>query len=588
MNRGAKERVLIACFGLALCFTGFSYRLIILQVARHDHYTELAAQKHVNKQPLYPQRGTVQDAHGEILADNEPLRTLVADGTLITNPAKVAAAIADLLEMDPADLQEKITTPRRYLIVKNELSESTATEIAKRLEQQKLKGIYFEPDSRRVYPNGPMLCHVVGFTNHEHSGVQGIESTMDLYLRGHEGFRYIERDRTGKELVPYRGQERPARDGYNVRLSVDMGLQNIVETELDAAFKQYRPEVAIAIMMEPKTGRILAMANRPCFDPNHPADGKPEQMKNCAIINMVEPGSTFKIVTAAGALNDKLVTLDTMIGCENGHFSYAGKILHDHGHGDHPDLCVADVLVKSSNIGAAKIAMKLGDQRFYEYIRSFGFGERTGLNLPGEISGIIHPPYKWSKISITRIPMGQGVGVTPIQMAAAMGAIANGGKLMMPQIVDAVVDNSGNPIVTYPPIMVRQVVAQETTDKVKSALKDVVSKRGTANLAAVPGFSVAGKTGTAEKPDPHGGYYSSRYVTSFIGFMPVEDPQFVCLVMLDDPHASPENLYGGTIAAPVFSRIGEKAARYLNLQPNPDLLNPSDQDPAIKLTKSDH
>ena len=589
MNRTAKVRAIIACFGLACCFTGFSARLVYLQVNQFEMYTRLAAQKHVKKQPIYARRGAIQDVNGETLADNEPLKTVIADESLITDPAKVAAAIADLVRMKPAELQKKITTPpgekpRKYEIIAKEVAEADASEIVKRLEKQKLKGIYFEQDSRRVYPNGEMLCHVLGFMNGDHSGIQGIEMTMNRYLHGEDGFRYTERDRTGKEIVPYRGQEHPERNGYNVRLTVNMGLQNIVETELDAVFKQYRPEMATAIMMDPKTGRILAMANRPSFNPNVLSEGETVGMKNCAIINMVEPGSTFKIVTAAAALNDKLVTLDSIISCENGRFSYAGKVLKDHGHGDHPDLSVADVLVKSSNIGAAKLGMKLGEQRFYEYIRSFGFGERTGISLPGEIAGIVHPPHKWSKISITRLPMGQGVGVTPLQMVSAMCAIANGGKLMLPQIVDSVVDDEGKPMVTYPPVMVREVVTPETTEKVKSALKDVVSKRGTAFAAAVPGFSVAGKTGTAQKPDAHGGYYESRYVTSFIGFMPVEDPQFVCLVMVDDAKASETQNYGGTIAAPVFARIGEQAARYLNLQPDMELNQPS---PSIKLTKSD-
>ena len=588
MRYTPRVRVVISCVVLTTCFTGFSARLVQLQVTWHERYARLAAQKHINKQAIFARRGTIQDIHGEILADNEPLKTVIADGSLIASPQKVAAELADLLEIPAAKLQETLTTPRKYVVLKSEVPEATASEIVKRMEQKKLKGIYFEQDFRRFYPNGTMLCHVLGCMNREHSGIEGVELSMEQYLKGQPGFRYIERDRTGKELVPYRGQERPARDGCNVRLTVDMALQSILETELDTVYKQYRPEVAMAIMMEPKTGRILAMVNRPCYDPNRAGDIDAALRRNCAIMNMVEPGSTFKIVTAAAALNEKVVTLDTMIQCEGGHFNYAGKVLHDHGHGDHPDLCVADVLVKSSNIGAAKLAMRLGDHRFYEYIRSFGFGERTGVNLPWEISGRISPPHRWSKISITRIPMGQGVGVTPLQMAVAMCALANGGKLMMPQIVDAVCDNDGNSLVTFPPRMVRQVVAPETTAKVNSALKDVVSKRGTAQFAAVPGFTVGGKTGTAEKPDPQGGYYHNRYVTSFIGFMPVEDPRFVCVVMLDDPKATAENLYGGTLAAPVFARIGERAARYLNLQPDPALLAPAGQKTPTRLTKAGH
>jgi cell division protein FtsI (penicillin-binding protein 3)/stage V sporulation protein D (sporulation-specific penicillin-binding protein) len=582
MSRGAKVRALFACFGLAGCFTCFSARLVYLQVNQHDEYTALAAQKHVTKQPIYARRGSIQDVHGEMLADNEPLKNVIADGSLITDPAKAAAAIADLLQMDQQELTEKLTTKRRYLVVKKEVKEQVADEIAERLKAQSIRGIYFEQDFERVYPNGNLLCHVLGFINHDHKGTDGVESTMDQYLAGHDGFRYIERDRTGRELVPYRGQERPARDGYNVRLTIDMYLQSVVEEELAACYKKYKPEMATAILLDPKTGRIWAMANRPNFDPNDPGASKPEQMKNVAVINMVEPGSTFKIVTASAALNDHLVDLDTMIFCENGRFNFAGRILKDHGHG-FADLSVTNILVHSSNIGAAKLAMKLGDQRFYEYIRSFGFGERTGINLPGEISGKVHPPYQWSKISISRIPMGQGVGVTPLQMVCAVGAVCNGGKLMMPQIIDSVVDGDGSPIVNYSPVCVRQVVDPETTDKVRSALTDVVSNIGTAKLAAVPGYTVGGKTGTAQKVKPTGGYYETKYVCSFIGFLPVKDPQFVCLVMVDDPKTNPEEMYGGTIAAPVFSKIAEKTAHYLNIPPDA-LPSPS---PSVKLTQAD-
>jgi cell division protein FtsI (penicillin-binding protein 3)/stage V sporulation protein D (sporulation-specific penicillin-binding protein) len=437
------------------------------------------------------------------------------------------------------------------------------------------------------------LCHVLGFIGEkrtrfagveesERVGVEGVERTMDKWLRGYDGFRYIERDRTGKEIVPYRGQERPSRDGYNVRLTIDMQLQHIVETELEGLYKQYRPEFATAIMMDPKTGRILAMANRPCFDPNDLTKGetdkiKPEAMKNAAVINVVEPGSVFKIVPVSASLNEKLVDLDTMINCEGGRFFYGGKILKDHGHCDHPDLNVFDVVVKSSNIGCAKLGMKLGEQRFYEYVRAFGFGERTGINLPGEVPGIVHSPKSagWNVLTITRMPMGQGVCVTPIQMIAAMSAIANGGHLMMPQIVDAVVDESGKSIVDFTPVQMREVVSSEAAAKLRSALKDVVSKRGTAFGAAIPGYSTGGKTGTANIAKPNGGgYYENRYVTSFVGFFPVDDPQVVCLVMAYDPKAAENLTYGGLVAGPSFSRIGEQTAHYLNISPDLEQASP--------------
>ncbi|MCX6966172.1 MAG: penicillin-binding protein 2 [Verrucomicrobia bacterium] len=619
MKWSAKVRAIIACFGLVCCFTGFSARLAYLQVDQHEKFERLAAEKHVKKQPIFAGRGEIRDVNGELLATNEPLSTVVADGSVIAagkaEPEEIAALLADLLKIPKSELTSKIDTQRKYVVLKRSVPEAETAAITKRFEEfqartkKPVRGIFFEPDTRRVYPNNEVLCHVLGFMGQkqpegadepERMGVEGIERSMDKWLRGYDGFRYIERDRTGKEIVPYRGQERSARDGYDVRLTIDMRLQHIVETELEELYKKYRPEFTTAIMMDPRTGRILAMANRPCFDPNDLSRGKnkegksveipPQKMKNCAVINIVEPGSVFKIVPVSAALNDKLVTLDTMIGCEGGHWNYGGKILKDHGGGDHPDLSVFDVIVHSSNIGSAKLAMRLGEQRFYEYVRNFGFGERTGINLPGEVAGIVHSPKSsgWNKLTIARMPMGQGVCVTPIQMVTAMSVIANGGKLMMPQIVDSVVDKDGASIVHFDPVPLRQVVGPRATAELRSALKEVVSKKGTAFAATIPGYTAGGKTGTAQIAKPGGGgYYDNRFVTSFVGFFPANDPQIVCLVMVDDAKAAENLNYGGLIAGPAFSRIGEQAAHYLNLPPDA----PTDPQPApqaiAKLTKSD-
>ncbi|MGB8355774.1 MAG: penicillin-binding protein 2 [Chthoniobacteraceae bacterium] len=569
MMAKAKVRMLLACFGLSVFFTIFSYRLIYLQVLKHDEYTALAAEKHVKRTVTYSVRGEIRDVHSEVVAANQPIKSVVADGTLITNPGALADLLAAPLEMDRAKLLEMLSSGKPYVVIKKGLAESVANDLADKMNGKALRGVYFEQDSSRIYPNGSMLCHVLGFVDHTHHGVRGIEKSMDDYLSGHDGFRYTERDRTGKEIEFYRGQERPARAGCNVRLTVDMGLQNIVETELGAAVKQFRPASAIVILMKPQTGEILALANWPNYDLNSVGDYKEDDMKDRAIEDMVEPGSIFKIVTASAALNERAVKMDTMIFCENGHFNFAGKVLKDH-HG-YGDLSVMDILMKSSNIGAAKLAMLMGEQKFYEYIRRFGFGERTGIALPGEINGLVHPPHLWSKISISRIPMGQGVGVTPLQTVAAMSAVANGGHLMMPQIVREITDEHNSVVASYPPVEIRQVMSAEVSKEMRDALKRVVSKEGTAVLAAVAGFTVAGKTGTAQIPIPGGaGYYDNKYVASFEGFMPADNPAFVALVMINDPKTGPEQYYGGLVAAPVFSRIAEKAARYLNLEPHPE------------------
>ncbi|MFL6530130.1 MAG: peptidoglycan D,D-transpeptidase FtsI family protein, partial [Chthoniobacterales bacterium] len=451
-----------------------------------------------------------------------------------------------------------------------EVAMQTTQAIREKLKAQKLRGVYFERDSVRVYPNKSMLCHVVGFTDFNHKGIQGVESTMEDYLHGQDGYRFIEHARDGRELVAYRGQERDPRDGYNVNLTIDMSLQNIVENEIDAAVAEYRPQKATIILMRPETGEILAMANRPNYDLNERSDAKPEEMKNRAIIDMMEPGSTFKIVTAAAALNEKKVKPDTYIFCENGVWNYGGRPLHDHkGYGD---LSVQDILIHSSNIGAAKLALSVGDQKFYEYIRRFGFGERTGIELPGEIPGVIRPPTSWSKISITRIPMGHEVGVTPLQMCTAMATIANGGKLVTPRIVKSITKANGETVTTFSPTVLRQVISPETAQQIGNALRGVVSDRGTAAGAAVPGYTLAGKTGTAQKVDPNGGYEHGKYVVSFSGYMPAEHPAFVGLVTLDDAHTkNPDLNYGGTVSAPIFAHIAEKAARYLDLEPHEEI-----------------
>jgi len=568
MNWNAQARAVTVCFGLVGLFSVYSVRLIDLQIIEHEKFTALAAEKHSHKQIIYARRGIIRDAHDEALAENVPVKTVVADASHIRDPVALAAAIANQLEMDPRDVADKLNRTgkgSKYIVLKSEVPEQKAEKIKESLRAANLRGIYFDQDFVRIYPNGQMLSQVIGFVDHEHKGTMGIERTMQDFLQGVDGFRYIETDRTGKELVPYRGQENAAKDGSNVKLTVDLGLQNILETELDAACAQFKPKNATAIMMRPQTGEILAMASRPTFDPNKPGDAVPEQEKNRSVVDMVEPGSTFKIVTTSAVLEEKLVTPDTTVYCENGHFQYAGRLLRD----AHPMgvLTVHQVLMKSSNIGVAKLALQLGEARLYEYIRRYGFGQKTGIALSGEISGLVNPPHRWSKLDITRIPMGQSVAVTPLQMVTAMSSIANGGKLMKPMIVSEITDETGRKVATFTPEMVRQVISAGTARKITSALKDVVSKQGTALKAAVPGFRVAGKTGTAQKVDPRGGYLSGRYVTSFVGFMPADDPRFTLLVLLDDPSAKQGEAFGGTVAGPIFSRMAERMARYLDLQP---------------------
>jgi cell division protein FtsI (penicillin-binding protein 3)/stage V sporulation protein D (sporulation-specific penicillin-binding protein) len=538
-------------------------------MVKHDEYAGLAAEKHVIKQPIFAERGTILDTNNEVLAHNVPVETVVADTSRLTDVDAIVDLVSNELQLPRGEVSEKLHTDRRYIVLKREVAKVSTDSLRQKLRAKNFRGIYFEEDATRIYPNGVMLCHVIGFTDFEHKGIQGVEGSLDEYLRGQDGFRYIEHNRAGQEIVQYRGQERAPRNGYQIHLTVDLNLQNIVENEIDAAMREYSPKKATIILMRPQTGEILAMANRPAFDLNKRSDAKPEQMKNRAICDMMEPGSTFKIVTAAAAINEHKFGLDSYIFCENGVWNYGGTPLHDHA--AFGDLSVKDILIKSSNIGAAKLAVTLGDQKFYEYIRRFGFGERTGVELPGEIPGLIRSPQSWSKISITHIPMGHEIGVTPLQMATAMCAIANGGKLMTPRIVKSITTSDGKTISTLKSIALRQVVSPQTANQIGTALRGVVSDRGTAAAAAVPGFVIAGKTGTAQKVGPHGGYEKGKEVVSFCGYLPAENPQFVGLVVLDDAQTKPEQNYGGTVAGPIFSHIAEKAARYLDLEPHEEI-----------------
>jgi cell division protein FtsI/penicillin-binding protein 2 len=565
MKFTANTRIGIACGIAASIFTIFSARLIHLHVAKHDEYSRLAAQKHLTRQVIHAKRGMILDRNGEILATNLPVRTVFADASRMKKPEALAALVASHLGLDKKEVFEKFSTGKKYIVLKREVPEETAVALWNDMQKQKLRGIFSEQDAVRIYPNGEVLGHVLGFLNHEGKAVQGVELSMESQLAGKDGYRFIERDRTGREIVLYRGIEEEPEHGKNVRLTIDMGLQSIVEEELDAAYKDLKPETANAVLVDPKTGAILAMACRPCFNPNEPGKAQPEQMKNRAIIDMVEPGSTFKIVVASGALNEGKVDEKSTIFCENGRFAYGGRILKDH-HG-YGNMDVHEILVKSSNIGSAKLALMMGGDKFYEYVRRFGFGERLGIELPGEIPGLVHPPARWDKLTITRMPMGHSIAVTPLQITMGMSVIANGGHLMAPRIVQSVEKENGEIAMKKEPIVMREVVPAKTARFVAEALIGVTQPGGTAAFARVNGFQVAGKTGTAQKVSPHGGYAAGKYVVSFVGFMPAEDPKFVLLVMVDDAKIASNLNYGGLVAAPIFSRIAERAARHLDLTP---------------------
>src|ERR1043166_2646873 len=351
MKWTSRLRCVIVGLAFIALFSAFSFRLVYLQLIKHDEYAGLAAEKHVHKQIIRAERGEIFDANSEVLAHNVPVETIVADASHVNDVAAIVDLLSTELKLPARELADKLHGDRRYIVIKRDVPEALAAGLRDKLSAQNLRGIYFEHDAARIYPNAALLCHVIGFSDFEHRGVDGVEASMEEYLRGQDGYRYIEHNRAGQEIVLYRGQERAARDGYQVHLTIDLHLQSIVEKELEAAVREYAPRKATIILMRPQTGEVLAMATRPHFDLNKRSDAKPEQMKNRAIADMMEPGSTFKIVAASAALNEHKLGLGSTVFCERGLWNFGGTPLHDHQ--AFADLSVKDILVKSSNIGAA-------------------------------------------------------------------------------------------------------------------------------------------------------------------------------------------------------------------------------------------
>ena len=385
---------------------------------------------------------------------------------------------------------------------------------------------------------------------------------METFLQGRDGYEVIERDRRGHEIRASRIEDLAPCDGFTVVLTVDQVIQHIAEVELEKAMATFRPQAAMIILTRPKTGEILAMSCRPTFDPNKAGDAAADARRNRCVSDLAEPGSTFKIVTISSALSEGLVQLEDRFNCENGVWQYCGRLLHDaHPYGV---LSVEEILFHSSNIGAAKIAVeRMGPSRVYDAMRRFGFGRKTGIAIPGEVSGIVHPLAKWNKLSISRIPMGHEVSVTPIQRIMALNAVANGGRLMKPLVVKSVLDEHGTPLMQYTPQVVGQPISPQATVLMTTALRKVPSPIGTAPRAAVPRYDVAGKTGTAQKLE--NGQYVNKYYSSFIGYLPASDPEISIYVSLDEPAGGA--YYGGSVAGPVFRAVAEKVTQYLGIPP---------------------
>ena len=586
-------------FLLVAAFACLGYRLVDLQVLQHDRLRDLAkknTRRVIIRQPL---RGEIHDCRGNPLALSVPAKLVCADPTLVgDHQQEIARALAPLLQTNENYLVERLTPKVRdvngkpvtnsYVVLKHKVPletwekiRSTMTNLTFGIDVKTLKpsqkyayaalrtkSIFAEEDQVRMYPNQQLAAHVVGYVNFNDQGEAGIEGALNSKLNGVRG--WLRTETTGRrELVAYRDQDVEERDGYNVVLTLDAGVQHIVETELAEGMAAHSPISISCTVVRPRTGEILAMATLPSFNPNNPGSYPPDALRNRFVTDMAEPGSTFKIVVVSAGLNEHLVNLTDIFDCEHGHFWFAGRTLHDHE--SYGSLTVEGIITKSSNIGAAKIGIKLGEDRLYDYIRRFGFGTRTGLPLPSEARGWVYPVKDWSKVSIAQIPMGHGIAVPPIQTLMAMCAIANEGRLMRPMLVSRLEDSDGETVARFEPQMVRQVIDPSAAKEMVKALKTVVSDDGTAVKARLQNYTVAGKTGTAQKVEKR--MYVSKYFSSFIGFFPADEPELCISVVLDEPH---NGHFGGQTAAPIFHNIAERAARYLNIRPD------IEPEPAVK------
>ena len=557
--------VLVMIFVLAL-WSLLATRLVYLHAFPSPKLVADSQGEHSIKRELPVSRGRILDVQGNILALDLPMKNVIADPTQTTNDHQkfaVAMQLAQKLHLDPGDILKKLGKVHlKYQVIQKYVSVETATNLA----AMKMPGVFFEDSSIRRYPHGSLASHVIGFANLERVGNAGIEQRLNMLLTGRPGLRMGEQDGRHRELYNRRGIEIEPQDGADVHLTLDLNVQFLVEQAIAEAQRVHQAKHVWCLVERVRTGEILAMASLPNYDPNEFRKANSNSLQNLVISYTYEPGSTFKLATVAAALNEGTVTQDQIFDCENGKWFFHGKWLHDY----HPAgrLSVADIIKKSSNIGAAKIALTLGEERLENYIRAVGFGHRTGCDLPGEEGGIFAPRTRWSDLSISRIPMGHEVAVTALQLLNALCCIANDGHLMRPYVIARVEDNKGHILRRGVPVEVGQPIRADTARLMRTLLIRATEPGGTATKARVPGYTVGGKTGTAVKLI-HGAYDSRFNVASFAGFLPAEQPEIGIMVVVDEPQPLHT---GGLVAAPVFSQIASNVVRCLSIPSSATLL----------------
>ncbi|HEY7868901.1 MAG TPA: penicillin-binding transpeptidase domain-containing protein [Methylomirabilota bacterium] len=555
---GLRTRTLIFAACLACAFLGLVARLGYLQVWKHEEYSRLAENQHAKTVPLRPKRGPILDRTGQPLAVSSRADTLYVAPGKVADAGRLAARLAPILGEPARDIARRLTVSKKFAPVRRRLTPDMARAV-RALDEPALALV---DDSLRLYPNRELAAQMIGFEGAEGRGLAGVEQVWDAHLAGVEGRAVVERDALGREVTGAPLVLKPSVAGQGIMLTIDATIQYLAEKEVDAAWRRTRAKAAMAVAMDPRTGEILAMAIRPTYNPNAFTTATDDDRRVRAVTDPFEPGSTFKVIMAASALEEGVVRPTDRVFGENGAITVANATIHDWK--KYGWLTFAEVLQNSSNVGSIKVGLQLGKERYYRYMTGFGFGAPTNLGLPGESRGQLRPPGQWSGLSLATLSIGQEVSVTAVQMVAAFSAVANGGRLMQPQLVRAVLDAEGREVRSFEPRTVRQVISPDTARTLTEMMVNVVAN-GTGRRAAIPGYDVAGKTGTAQKLDPATKRYSrAPGVLSFAGFVPADDPRLAMIVLLDEPK---NEKWGSEAAAPIFATIARETLRYLNVPP---------------------
>jgi cell division protein FtsI (penicillin-binding protein 3) len=564
-----KFRIATLLIFFLVLFIALGSRAFQLQILSSKALKALAEKQHTQALQLQPDRGIIFDRNGEKLAATIMADSVCADPSKIDNPNEVAKTLASVLRTDRGLLQKKLSGAKNFCWIARRI----APEQADRVQELGIEGIFIVKEPKRFYPSGELAGHLIGFVGADANGLEGLELKYDQQLKGNPEKLLWTRDAKGKTLYPrLEKPETIQKENNNLVLTIDSRIQHLVESHLKAAVKAKGAKGGFAIVMDPRTGEILALANEMGFDPNSFSMVNPATGKNKAITDCFDPGSTFKPFLAAAALEEGIVKETDTFYCENGNYAIADRVIHEAQHKRHGTLSFREILKYSSNIGSVKVAEKLGKEKFYQYIRHFGFGIKTGIDLPGEVSGLLRPVENWTRVDAATIAFGQGISVTAIQLITALSAIANQGVLMKPFVVRGLMDRKGKLVQAYHPTAIRRVVSPETAKRLTKIMTDVVgAEDGTGKHARIVNIAVAGKTGTSQKFDFARHVYSSERVkTSFMGFFPADDPQVSILVILDEPQ---RDKWGGVAAAPVFRDIGEQLLTRFrtNIRNNPIL-----------------